>query len=139
MAADGPLLRYAPEDPAPNLAAVAWQNQKRWKAAKPRRAVCLAATDKARLELGGSTRPHRPVELEHDLAVAAVRLHLLRSHWAGRWRHEDAFLPQHGERPDATYTRDGVPVTVEVLGRGYTREKIERIWRAHSGGTLELW
>ena len=137
--AKAPLLQFRPGDATPNFSALAWQNQKRWQAIKPRQGVCLVATEKARLALGGTTRPPRPRELEHDLLVTAVCLQLKNNDTATAWRHEDSFAAEDGERPDARYERDGTLVTVEVLGRGYTKQKMDRIWRAHSGGPLELW
>ncbi|WP_145113060.1 hypothetical protein [Botrimarina mediterranea] len=134
-----PLLRWGLTDGKPNLATIAWANERRWRDAKPRPTLCVFATDKGRLAFGGACRPSRDHEREHDLAVAAVYLQLLGSVGVAAWRHEDAFPPRAGERPDATYERDGETVTVEVLGRGYTRQKIEAVWRAYRDGPLELW
>ncbi|QDV73654.1 hypothetical protein [Botrimarina mediterranea] len=139
VAVEGPLCRYRPGDMKPNLAAVSWRNQQRWRAALARQAVCVRATENGLATFGGACRPPRPRELEHDASVGAVYLRLLAEGRADAWRHEDAFPPQAGERPDATYEREGETVTVEVLGRGYTRQKIESVWRAYREGPLELW
>lgn len=137
----GPLLTNTEEHATPDFGAVAWKNEKRWKEARPQKATCVVATQEALDRFAGSCREPRPNELEHDLALAAVYFQLLRTDGeaASSWRHEDTFAARRAVRPDATYRRDGATVSVDLLGRGYTKPKIEALWRAYEGRPLELW
>ncbi|MEM7657579.1 MAG: hypothetical protein AAF399_15705 [Bacteroidota bacterium] len=106
---------------------------------KPRITTCVQATDKALATFAGACRPPRPGELEHDLTVSAVCLRLKRLGLAEGWRHEDTFASASDLRGDATYLRKGEVVNVEVLGRGYGREKVAAAYRQHKESQLELW
>lgn len=135
----GPLWRGVAGDTLLDAPSVAWQNSQRWRTVKPNRTTCVQATDKARAAFAGSCRPTRPSELEHDLAVSAVFLRFKSLGLDADWRHEDGFAAVSGCRADATYRRDNELITVEVLGRGYDREKVAMIWLQHRDALLELW
>lgn len=136
---EAPLLRCEPDGRVANCSTASWVNQSRWREAKARQATCVFASEAGRLAFGGSCRQPREDELEHDVAVAAVWLRLQSDPSASDWRHEDSLPRESGYRPDATYTREGGEVAVDVLGRGYTRQKIDAVIAACGDRPLELW
>ncbi|MAT67960.1 MAG: hypothetical protein CMJ58_00370 [Planctomycetaceae bacterium] len=136
-----PLAVCTPGDPPPPLAQLAWQNERRWQAAWPIRQTCLVATPQAAAEFGGRRRPPRRRELEHDLQVANVYLALRAQgpELVAGWTHED-FLPYgQSDRPDALLRTRNDTTVIEVLGRGYGRDRIAAVWRAHRHQTLQLY
>lgn len=137
--APAPLWRGVPNQSSFSGPHVSWLNEQRWRSVHPVRATCVQATARALDGFGGSCRPSRPTELEHDVAVAAVYLRLRAAGITNAWRHEDACPHQAGPRADAAYRRGSELVIVEVLGRGYDHEKVSAIWRAHADRTLEMW
>lgn len=137
-----PLLVWNQEQSLPELGCLAWQNHKRWQTTDPLASVCLTSTEKANAQYGGQCREPRPRELEHDVAVTSVYLHLRGElpSVADTWTHEDSLPYQHDKRPDATIIREGSTLTlIDLLGRGYTRQKLEQIVGEHHEHQLELW
>jgi|GEM_PF-4255678 len=136
-----PLLVWKPGDALPEFGKLAWVNHKRWRAQGPRKTRCLTSTDKAKARFGGLSRQPRPHELEHDVAVAEVYLLLGNKSAiaAEAWHHEDSLPNKPGKRPDAIIHRKEELVFVDVLGRGYSRQKIEHIWHEHRQQNLELY
>jgi len=144
-----PLLAWFPEASVPKFGKLgvpkfgklAWQNQKRWNRNFPRKTICLTSTSKARSEFGGDCRTPRSRELEHDVGVAQLYFHLS---WqapqvAASWKHEDSLLHTNEKRPDAVIGREGQPVAIDLLGSGYSREKIVGIWKHFRHTRFELW
>lgn len=136
-----PLLAWRPIDEQPDIPAIAWANQKRWQSATPTRTVCLTSTERAKAMFGGSCREPRHRELEHDVAVTSVylRLALQEPEVLAAWQHEDGLLKSCDKRPDAVLARMGQKTFIDILGRGYTRDKISQIWAAYQASSLELW
>lgn len=123
-------------------AQIAWRNSKRWQAAPLKRTVCITSTNKSRAYFGGRCRTPRSRELEHDINVAGLYLILLRKSplEAATWKHEDHFDGHGSIRPDATLIDiDGQTVVIDLLGRGYSAEKIAGIIRRHAGNQLRLY
>ncbi len=121
---------------------IAWQNAKRWQAGALTRTSCITSTEKSRAYFGGRCRPPRSRELEHDINVAGLYLNLLRTspEAAITWTHEDSFTQHSTIRPDATVIdTDGQLVAIDLLGRGYSAEKIAQIIRRHGDGRLRLY
>lgn len=121
---------------------IAWKNSRRWQAAPLKRTVCITSTNKSRAYFGGRCRTPRSRELEHDINVAGLYLILLRKSplEAATWKHEDHFDCHGSVRPDATLTDiDGQTVVIDLLGRGYSAEKIAGIIRRHAGSQLRLY
>ncbi len=138
---EGPLLAWFPGANVPEFGKLAWQNQKRWNQRFPGKTICLTSTPKARSEFGGTCRAPRSRELEHDVNVAQLFLHLLRQepHAAASWQHEDSLIHTNQKRPDAVIERAGQPVAIDLLGSGYSREKIAEIWKHTRHTRFELW
>lgn len=148
LSLDRPLFSWRPSQAElPHFARLAWLAKNRW-SSPPVRTVVATATNKAKALFGGATaaRPMRPMERDHDLAVAAVYLHLLQTDpaRAASWLHEDELPSTAGvplsDRPDAVLVdADGEECVLELLGRAYGPKKIERVFERHRRGRLELW
>lgn len=137
-----PLAVFEPRTPRPEVGHLAWRNEQRWNKASPARTICVTATVKALATYGGSCRRPRPLELEHDINVSGIYLSLLdhEPHVAATWLPEDEIETTEfdGRRPDAIIEHDR-PVVLDLLGRGYTREKIAGLVRHYQNHILELW
>ncbi len=138
---EGPLLNWTPGDSVPLFGKLAWANQKRWNRTCLGKTICLSSTRKARSEFGGTCRAPRSCELEHDVNVAQLYLHLGRQtpQVAASWQHEDSFFHARKKCPDALIESEGQPVAMEFLGRGYSREKIAKIWQHTRHTRFQLW
>ena len=138
LSISSPLLVWLPSSAEPpNWERLAYANQKRWQI-EPQHTTCLIATARAHGLYGGRPRRIRSLELEHDMAVAAVYLSL-DQHRARDWVLEDNIRPNsiRCRRPDALIEGTD-PTVIDVIGRGYSAEKIELIWRAFRNHRLEL-
>ena len=138
---EGPLLNWTPGASVPEFGKLAWANQKRWNSQFPGKTTCLTSTRKARSEFGGTCRAPRSRELEHDVGVTQLYLQLRcqTPQVAASWKHEDSLSRTNTKRPDAVIEREGQPVAIDFLGRGYSRDKIVGIWKHYRHSRLELW
>ena len=126
-----PLYVWKPGSDKPNFSRLAAANDKRWK--EPlRRTQTLTATKKAYELYGGYQRKAvRTRELEHDAAIATLRFQMADQLQA--WTIEDG-LPQAEagqKRPDAVVQTDGKTILLEMVGRRYSADKLEQLWRAY--------
>ncbi|QEG36212.1 hypothetical protein [Bythopirellula goksoeyrii] len=136
-----PLLRWSPGSIIPEISQIAWQNEKRWKMAVPTRTICITATAQAVAEYGGHCREPRPREVEHDINLAEVFLRLdAQSTLEGlQLTPEDSIPHDNQKRPDALLERNGEQIVIDLLGRGYSKQKIQTLWQHYREVPLELW
>ncbi len=125
-----PVVRWAPGEPLPNLAAAAYQLQSRW--TEPFVYVtCFMATKRAgRISGGAGGRRSRTSEQTHDIHLAGVFLRY-RAEFPNlvlKWTSEAKILRSRDTRreklPDAMI-EDGQTRRVIEFGGAYSREKIE--------------
>jgi len=123
---DSPLLRWTPDDPDPELGALSYQVQNRWRD-EYRPVQAVIATDKASRLFGGCGGRHpRSSEETHDVHLASVYLFYLISHpeLAATWLHEDIEETKPGQKiPDAIMGSDDSRTAVEFAGK-YSKEKL---------------
>ena len=90
---ESPLASWRPGDSAPDVGAVAYRCQDRWRRRPPRPCTVWVATERAARLFGGVRRGElrQPAQATHDLGVAAVwlRLREVSPEWAAAWRGED--------------------------------------------------
>jgi len=122
----GPLLRWSPEDPEPDLGALSYRAQNRW-TDEYRPIQAVIATEKASRLFGGSGgRYPRSSEETHDVHLASVYLSYMASNpqLAARWHHEDIEIAIPGQKvPDAIIGEADTRIAVEFAGK-YSREKL---------------
>lgn len=105
----GPLVSWRPGRLAPDFNAVAWSAAKRLADTRPRRQRVYWASPLATRRMGGGGgRLSKPLQVEHDLGVAAIYFARLRVDptTTARWQGEDAYArlrrPTRGhKKPDA--------------------------------------
>jgi len=143
-----PLARWRPGQGEPDLAAVAWQLQKRWSTA-PRETPVYVATRRAAGLFGGRARGElrRELQAAHDLGVAAVYLHFLGNlpALAEYWVGED-LLRQYriGQKiPDAVLAESprARPTLVLEFGGAYTVRRLRQFHKhcAEDDTPYEIW
>lgn len=125
---------------APNFEKLAWQNQKRWR--KPlQQATLVVITPLGAAHYGGYARGPRRYEREHDIALSECYLQLWEAipHVAESWIAEEAIDARRFEnkRPDAILSDNGETI-LEVLGRGYNANKIERLFEHFRQYTIQF-
>lgn len=105
---EGPLVDWLPGMPESPWHSIAWQLQRRYSTARPRRVWVNWATRQAVALVGGAGgRLRQPLQVQHDLGVAA--LHVSRTSEAGsdtQWIGEDPYRtlmrpPERSKIPDA--------------------------------------
>ena len=137
------IFDWDPDQPFSYSAqAIAWQNTKRWQKSQLERTVCITSTEKTRAHFGGNCRRPRNRELEHDINVTGIYLNLLHSspELARTWQHEDSLPYNNDTRPDATIVdTDGALVMLDLLGRGYSADKISGIISRHRNYRVRLY
>ena len=104
-----PIVTWSPSQTPPAFEAVAWAVRKRLEQAAPKRVVVLWATDLATRRVGGvGGRLRKPLQVEHDLGVAAF--YFARCQYAPaspeHWIGEDLYarlrpMVRNQKRPDA--------------------------------------
>ncbi len=105
----GPLVAWSPGQSAPDFEAIAWAARKRLAVAVQRREVVMWASDWATRRVGGIGGPLRkPLQVEHDLGVAAIFFARSSSafntfdSWLGEDQYARLRRPVRGQkRPDA--------------------------------------
>lgn len=121
-----PLLRWNPNDPEPDLGALSYRVQNRWRD-EYRPIPAVIATEKASRLFGGSGgRYPRSSEETHDVHLASVYLFymLTNPELANTWLHEDIEETNPGEKvPDAIIYNDDSRTAVEFAGK-YSKEKL---------------
>lgn len=142
---EAPLLNWTPERVEPDLSAVAYRNQLRWRSPAVRTAF-VTATRLAGDLTGGplpARRDLRPSDLSHDAALAWVFLLHYRGRNSVEWLHEDALAGQHesygGKRPDAVVHSSAGPTAIELTGRRYSARRLAAIHRAYRHSSYVLW
>lgn len=141
----GPLARWKPNDPAPDLKRLSGQLIRRWTA--PAAATLLVtATLKSgrRLDGDGGRRPRRS-EGSHDLTVAGVYLNWRRRAPVGAEWVSEAQLRRQGfgdesRLPDGMILLNGTRTVIEI-GGAYSTRKLEEFhefcWREEL--PYEIW
>jgi len=120
----------------PNLGALAWQLEKRWRNVCSRRVTIFWATQRAARLFGGVANFDRHAsQLEHDLGTASilVRYHESYPELADRWVGEDIlrrdFAPHHrsmSKIPDAAVVLKNRIVRVIEFGGQYSARRLRR-------------
>lgn len=126
----GPLLRWHPGEPAPDLGSIAYRLQARW--TEPLRLTRgVIATKLAAAQQGGiGGRAPRLSELTHDLHLAAVFIRLRREdpQLAMTWQSEAGQYAEGGGRderlPDAMIGVGRERMAIE-FGGAYAKRKLE--------------
>ena len=96
-----PLATWQPGDRCPDCGAIAWQGRQRIRQTRPRRLRVYCATHHAANLVGGiGGKLRQPWQLQHDLGVTAVYLHLRRDapERAEHWISEDLYRQQYGQK-----------------------------------------
>ena len=137
-----PLLTWEPNEPDEPIQfeSISYANSVRWtRGPQPRPTTVLTATSKAHGLFGGSSREVRNRELEHDLAVSALCLQIQQNP-DHQWISEDSIdvAMFNGYRPDAIVKSDGGILVLDVLGRGYKPDKIQRTFNHFRDYPMQL-
>lgn len=104
----------------------------------PRRSV-WRPPPKGSQSLEGLAASRGSRELEHDVNVSEIYLQLSTRSPRLDWIPEDALSYNIASRPDAVLESDEGRTVIDLLGRSYSRSKIETIWKHSREVTLELW
>lgn len=143
-----PALRWKPGDPTPDIGAVAWCLQSRWKEGPCETAVYVA-TRRGANQYGGRGRGElrRVFQATHDLGVSAMylRLHAINHVDADAWIGEDILSPyRRGEKlPDAVLAEspESRPRLVLEFGGAYDAARVRSFHESCADDALpyELW
>ena len=143
----GPAVVWQPGDPDPDMAAAAAALRRRWRR-PPRPTTVYVATRRCANLLGGTARGRvrTPLQASHDLGVAAVFLHFLRTRPAdaATWVGEDS-APRAGrgnKKPDAMVLDSGRGRRFAVeFGAGYPAARLVAFHRHCNRHRLpyEIW
>lgn len=145
---EAPALVWRAGDPPPDLGAVAWRLQSRWKEG-PTATTVFVVTQRGANQYGGRLRGRlrREFQATHDLGVAAVylRMRALNSETAAAWIGEDILSPhRRGEKvPDAVLAAgpEERPRLVVEFGGAYDAARVRRFHEDCAERRLpyELW
>ena len=137
-----PLFHWKPGEPGPNVAAICYQLEKRWKRGLQRTTLYFA-TRKAKHAFGGYGSPlGRIHQVGHELLLTAIFLKLQRNapEIAESWVGEDCYKHElrPGEKPgDARLMNDdGMYRIVEVLGN-YSPQHVEALLSFFQSESIE--
>ena len=125
-----PVVRWQPEQPAPDSHRVAFQLQNRWRFRALRQTVVYFPTVKTIAQFGGRQRSQTKVtQMTHDLGVTAVWLKYAQqdSTLSATWIGEDVLAPTriHQKLPDAALTdQHGEPKLLIEFGGSYGPERV---------------
>jgi hypothetical protein len=141
-----PLATWAPGRNEPDFGAIAYKCQARFAEPLEQVSVYRASVRAARYFAGFGGRLKRPLQATHDLHVAAIYLHFLRTRPidAKAWVSEDSLAPsrRHQKLPDAMlqFTNGRPPIVIE-FGGAYRAERVKRFHEdcARRGLEYELW
>lgn len=135
----GPLCVWNPGRRTPNVAALAWQLEKRWAQARARTVTICWATQRAARLMGGLSpfRSHAS-QLEHDLGTAGILTALYETapNSAANWVSEDILhrdfaddQPAFKKLPDGVLVNDGLITQVLEFGGQYSQKRLRRFHR----------
>ena len=137
--ASAPLWIWQPGEFRPDYHGLAWQLERRWQRAHPRRLTICWATDRAARFFGGVAEfTKRASQVEHDLGTASVLVQLYEEHpeLASRWVGEMILRRDYAPRqrwlrkiPDAAILDEHRPVTLIEFGGQYSVEHLRRFHR----------
>ena len=143
-----PVVSWNPNQPPPSFTATAWTLQSRWTAPTCQTSVYIA-TRRCANQFGGRRRGElkHDYQATHDLGVAAVYLHLLRTdpETAEHWIGEDMLRRGPGRRkiPDAVLAArpDGQVQLVIEFGGAYDAPRVRKFHRHCADRRLpyEIW
>ncbi len=144
-----PLLIWTPGDRAPDAGALAWQLQKRWTGIAPQVSTVWWATARAARLMGGvGGRLRQPLQVAHDLGVAAVYFNRLSAgrqgvDWIGEDRYRREFKPARREKvADAVELTPSGEITRAIeFGGAYPARRVMDFHRYWSRRQVpyELW
>jgi hypothetical protein len=127
-----PQAIWRPGENAPDLGPVAYALHERWRLHPPRQCAVWIATERAAQLLGGMRRGElaRPIQVSHDLGLAAVwlRLREVAPQLAASWQSEDSLAHTRvGQKlPDAFIFDANEQVTwVIEFGGAYDRDRLQ--------------
>lgn len=134
---DGRLVAWRPAEQMPSLDEVVRTLRRRDRDAEPVRTLIYWATEQAERFIGGrGGRPRQPLQIQHDLGVAAVYFtrQLLHHKAAVQWVSEDIFrelnLGKKTKVPDAVLiSPSGKPSLAIEFGGAYS---VARLKKFHS-------
>lgn len=145
---ESPLASWRPGDSAPDIGAVAYRCQDRWRKRPPRPCTAWIASERAARLFGGVRRGElrQPTQATHDLGVAAVwlRLRELSPEWAAAWRGEDLLAhTRRGEKIPDAFLVDAQEQVLWVIefGGGYDAARVQAFHQdcAMRGLSYQLW
>jgi len=129
-ATESPVLRWAPREPPPDFDAASWRLQARWTMAPRPSRVYVAGKRAGAMHGLSAGRLRKPLQVDHDLALAEAYVAFLRRSpaLAARWLVEDR-LPKgrRGQRqPDAlVFAADGRTAELAIeSGGAYPAERV---------------
>lgn len=142
-----PLGSWAPGKSRPDFRAIAYRLRKRWD--RPREMQVVLPANRACRQFGGTmVRPRSAGELDHDLWMSNVYLwHRERLSAETAWISGDKLRSDRetyqfcGNVPDACL-RDSsgeIKKVIEAGGKGYSRDKLDRLHNSYSAFPYEIW
>jgi hypothetical protein len=141
---DFPILSWEPGFPMPDLGALSYQLQSRWKQ-HPVSTVCVSATKKAANRFAGhGGRFPRPVERTHDIHLARVYLAYRSLGPVAGWTFEESLRERQQKNldvlPDVLFENGGRTKVIE-FGGAYPKPKLEKFHAYCKGKKLpyEVW
>lgn len=131
---DGPLVAWRPSEQMPSLAEVVRTLSRRDRDAEPVRTTIYWATEQAERFIGGcGGTPRQPLQVQHDLGVAAVYFtrQLLHHETTSQWISEDIFrelnLGKKTKVPDAVLiSPSGKPLVAIEFGGAYSAARLKK-------------
>lgn len=128
-----PIFNWLPGEPAPHFESLARNINRRWVRQCTRPTTVFMAAERFASQVGRRTRGRltHPLQISHDLGLAAVYLHLLATSptLALRWLGEDNFMRSSRRKPtpDALImNEDAVPVQAIEFGGLYDAKRYQR-------------
>ena len=132
LADAAPIWCWHPGDPTPPFGVVSYRLRTRW--TEPHRPITVFAASQAaaRLYGGKGGRLSHPLQVTHDLHVAAIYLRLLRESpsEANCWVSEDVLAPARRRQklPDAEiHDASGRTLKVIEFGGSYPPERVRKV------------
>ena len=132
LALDGPIFSWQPGEATPYFGALSYRLKKRWNEA-PKPTTVYIATEKAARYFGGfGGKLRRPLQATHDLHVAQIYLHFLKTDpaRAALWVSEERFAPERRREklPDAVILDEAGNIALVIeFGGAYDAKHVERV------------
>ena|ERR1051326_870460 len=129
---DRPVWSWTPGNPTPPFGRLSYQLRTRWTEPPRPTTVYVASESAARRYAGAGGLLPRPLQVRHDLHVAAIYLRLLRDRpeEAANWVSESVLAPlRRGQKlPDAEiHDAHGRPIKVIEFGGSYSPERLQKV------------